>query len=223
MTFDPSNPEAELRKLRAAPLDEDLLLRLEACAEGTFTQLTAEELCFEAKMRESRPARLDPAMLADLDRIFAAVPFPIDEKIVLFPKANNASSAAPPKRQRPLWAAAAAVALVGAATALLIPTTSPQDSRFAGHGGTPGATQSRSSDIATAAPFNSPNQVIPASFNRGVSEVNDEGIVWKGDNQPHNVVRVVYNDKITMKDKDGRSYQVEQPRVQYVLIPARTD
>ena len=64
---------------------------------------------------------------------------------------------------------------------------------------------------------------VPASFNRGVSEVHDEGVVWKSNNQPHSLVRVVYKDKITLRDKQGRTFQVEQPRVEYMLVPAKTN
>jgi hypothetical protein len=65
--------------------------------------------------------------------------------------------------------------------------------------------------------------LTPASFNRGLSEVHDEGVVWKSNNQPHTVVRVVYKDMITLKDANGRTIQVEKPRVEYMLVPAKTD
>lgn len=207
------NLETELRGLRARALDEDLLQRLEACAEGTYARPTPEELRFEAELRVTRPAPLEPAFLADLEKIFHEVPFPVDEKIVLFPKGAPAAARSP-KRQRPMWAAAAAVALIGAASALMMPANKPAAGRLASN--LPAAP-------APVAVASAPSNIAPASFNRGVSEVNDEGVVWKDDNQPHNVVRVVFQDKITMKDKNGRTYQVERPRVQYMLVPAHTD
>ncbi len=42
-------------------------------------------------------------------------------------------------------------------------------------------------------------------------------------NQPHSLMRVIYNDKITMPGKDGRTYQVESPREGFILVPAKTD
>ena len=30
-------------------------------------------------------------------------------------------------------------------------------------------------------------------------------------------------DLVTLKDAAGRTYQVEQPRVEYILVPAQTD
>jgi hypothetical protein len=209
MTSDPSSIEAQLRELQAATLDEAYLLRLEAAADGTLTQLTPEEFHFEALLRETPPARLSADFLTQLESIVREIPFAVEEKIVLFPKGNASE---PPRRHRPIWGAAAAVALIGAASALLVPSAD-RPSSVARQ-----STPSSSSVAATPA-----GNFIPAGFNRGLSEVRDEGIVWKANKQPHNVVRVVYKDKITLKDANGRTVEVEQPRVEYMLVPAKTD
>lgn len=201
--------EAELRELHAATLDEALLSRLEAAAEGTLARLSPGEIRFEEFLRASSPAKLPAGLMANLGAIVREVPFAVNEKIVLFPKASAAHRT---RRNRPMWGAAAAVALIGAFSALMIP------------GAKSPATVARqaapSSPVVTGAA--NPN-FVPASFNRGLSEVRDEGVVWKSDNQPHSVVRVVYKDKITLKDANGRTFQVEQPRVEYMLVPAKTD
>lgn len=209
MTSDPSSLETQLRELQATTLDEAYLLRLEAAAEGSLTQLTPEELRFEALLRETQPAKLSADFLAQLESIVHETPFAVDEKIVLFPKGNASE---PVRRHRPIWGAAAAVALIGAASALLMPSAD-RPSSVARHSAPPSPTSA-----ATPA-----GNFIPAGFNRGLSEVRDEGIVWKADKQPHNVVRVVYKDKITLKDANGRTVEVEQPRVEYMLVPAKTD
>jgi hypothetical protein len=78
--------------------------------------------------------------------------------------------------------------------------------------------------VPSAPVTNSANgNFVPAGFNRGLSEVHDEGVVWKSNSQPHSVVRVVYKDLVTLKDANGRTVQVEQPRVEYMLVPAKTD
>jgi hypothetical protein len=212
MTPEPPDLETELRGLRATALDENLLLRLEACANGSLLQSTPQELSFEAELREIRPSPLRGEFLAEMEKIFHEVPFPVNDKIVLFPKASHPAAAERSRRSLPRWSAAAAVALIGAASAMLMPTTPP----------TSGIAVAKNAP-ARATPSGGSLNVAPASFNRDVSEVNDEGIVWRGDNQPHNVVRVVYKDKITAKDANGRSYQIEQPREEFLLIPARTD
>lgn len=210
MTPDHPSLEAELRELRATALDEAFLTRLEASAEGTWVELSNQERSFENFLRATSPAKLEPAFLANLEAILRDVPFITDEKIVHFPKA----AATPPARHsRPMWGAAAAVALIGAATALMMPA-----------GKSPDPTPRRVASVASA-PIKTPahGNFVPADFNRGLSEVHDEGVVWKSNSQPHSVVRVVYRDLVTFKDANGRTVQVEQPRVEYMLVPAKTD
>lgn len=205
----PAKPslEAELCDLKAVALDQAFLTRLEASAEGTWTELTYQELRFENLLRETRVAKLDPAFLAELEKAVRDVPFITDEKIVHFPKVLAPAAA---RRQRPIWAAAAAVALIGGASALLVPAgKTPQNA--------PRQTASAPTTRSAA------NNFVPASFNRGLSEVRDEGVIWKSNNQPQRIVRVVYKDQVTLKDSKGRTAHVEQPRVEYMLVPAKTD
>lgn len=201
--------EEELRKYLATPLDDALMSRLEAAADGTLTTLGHEELRFEERLRGISPSGLAPDFLASLQTIVRDVPFPVDDKILLFPKAGAVRQRI---KRRPMWSAAAAVALVGAAAALLIPMEGPARN-FANHAAPP------SGPGAGVASGN----LIPAGFNRGVSNIHDEGVVWKSNSQPHNLMRVEYVDRITLKDNDGREYQVEQPRTRYMLVPAKTD
>lgn len=203
--------EADLRDLQAAALDDALMLRLEAAAEGSWTELTHEEIRFENFLRDSAPAALPADFLARLEGVVAHTPFTVNEKIVLFPRSSAPSQ---PRRFNPIWRTAAAVALIGAAAAFMIPTGKPVQKM---------AAQSPASTVAPAISSPSGGNLVPASFNRGLSSVSDEGIVWKSNKQPHNVVRVSYEEKITLKDEIGRTYQVVQPRVQYMLVPAKTD
>lgn len=209
MNPEPPNLEAELRELQAAPLDDELLTRLEAAAAGNLTEPTREEIRLEALLRESTPARLDPAFFAELEAVFRDVPFPVNDKIVLFPKANASPR---PSAKRPMWSAAAAVALIGAATALLMPPGEPV-----------ARTTSTSPRPAGITPNAGADSFVPAGFNRGVSKVKDEGVVWKSNTQPHSLMRVDYIDRITLKDEKGRTFQVEQPRVRYIMVPEKTD
>lgn len=209
MTPEQASLEAELRDLQASPLDEALLARLEAAADDTLTQLTPEELRFEKWLHQSSPTKLSPEFINSLESIVRDVPFAVDEKVVLFPRTRPAIRHH--KTQRPLWAAAAAVALIGALSALVMPAAK-----------SPAHVVAQSNPTAPIASAANPN-FVPASFNRGLSEVHDEGVVWKSNNQAHSVVRVVYKDQITLKDANGRTVQVEQPRVEYMLVPAKTD
>ena len=205
MTNDPLSLEATLSGLQATPLDEAFLNRLEAAADESLVHLSREEIRFEEFLREIKPADLTPEFMAHLEKIVHEVPFAVDEKIVLFPRANCSPAA---RRSQRMWAAAAAVAFVGGLTALMIPS------------------HQSSQEIASRTPQSTSPKTenfVPASFNRGISEVRDEGIAWKANKQPHSVVRMVYKDLITFKDKTGRTCQFEEPRVEYILVPTNTD
>ncbi len=216
MNHDQASLEAELRALRVAPLDDALLARLEAAADGSLTELGIEERQFEHQLRAISPACLAPDYLAGLEALFQDLPFSTDDKIVLFPTSSVAKPAV--ARRRPIWAAAAAVAVIGAVTALMMPPAASPSGNFA----------------RQAVPANIPvptapsmavdnSNLVPAGFDRGVSKVRDEGVVWKNNTQPHSLMRVDYVDKITLKDHNGRTYQVEQPGFRYMLVPTQTD
>lgn len=208
MSLDPSSVESDLRNLSAAALDDALLARLDACADQSWTHLHPSELEFESRVRAIAPSNLPPGLLASLETVVSGVRFPRDEKIVVFPKQQYPVQ----KQPRSWWPAAAAVAIAGAVTALLLPT-SPSPDRISAN---PPKTSSQP-------PLSSNSHLIPAEFNRGLSEASDEGVIWRSNDQPHQVLKVVYMDHLTLKDSNGRTYQVEQPRVEYILVPAKTD
>lgn len=211
MASDLSSIENDLRQLHAAVLDESLLARLEACADGCMTRLDPTEMEFEQRLRSMPPAQLTPEFMATLHATVAAVPFPAAEpKIVHFPVGKSALSGHV-RHQRQWWGAAAAVALFGALAGWLVPGASPPQPLAGSRPGTPEIRP------AAAAPL------VPASFNRGLSEATDEGVIWHSSQQPHRVLKVVYQERATLKDAAGRTYQVEQPRVEYILVPTKTD
>jgi len=203
MTPDHSSLETQLNKLTPSPLDSALLERLEACTDGSITTLTPTELQFEASLRKTRPQALPQDLLADLEGIFAGVPFAQDEKVVLFPK-SSAKIGKITRFPRPMWAAAAAVALIGAASALLMPSRQEQ------------APIVQISPSATSAPINNNSNIVPAGYN-------DEGVIWNQNDQPRRVLRVRYDDYILKKDATGKQVKILTPRYEYVLIPEKAD
>lgn len=211
MSLDPSSLESELRQLRAAALNEALLARLEACAANTWTTLGPEEIRFEQQLLAIAPAKPPPALMASLETTLRDVSFPHAQNIVRLPTPQSPT----PRHHRAWWSAAAAVALTGAITALLVPTRQNP----ANLAGAPAGrhTTSPARTAKTSDPF------IPAGFNRGLTEARDEGVVWQANTQPHRVLKVVYTERVTLKDAAGRNYQIEQPRVEYILVPAKSD
>ncbi len=214
MSSDTNPIDSDIRKLRASALDDALLDRLDACANGQWTRLEPAEIAFERSLKAFAPAKLPASLMASLESITAATPFPNKEaKILSFPEKN----AAPKRSHRSGWAAAAAVAICGALTALMLP-----------HGGT-SSNLAGSSPVITPVPAASANALIqqdglvPAGFNSGISETRDQGVVWAPNKTPHRVVRVTSMDKVTYTDASGRTYQIEKPRVDYILVPDKAD
>jgi len=203
MTPDHSSLEAQLSKLTPSPLDSALLERLEACTDGSITTLTPTELQFEASLRKTRPQALPQDLLADLEGIFSGVPFAQNEKVVLFPK-SSAKSGKIARFPRPMWAAAAAVALIGAASALLMPSRQEQ------------APIAQASASAPSAPVKNNSNIVPAGYN-------DEGVIWNQNDQPRRVLRVRYDDYILKTDATGKQVKILTPRYEYVLIPEKAD
>ncbi|MFZ9941675.1 MAG: hypothetical protein ACO3F7_05940 [Luteolibacter sp.] len=207
MHDDTSHLEAELRKLRPSGPHDQLIDRLERCALGDWSEPLDAELDFEEKLRAESPARLDPALMASLEAICTAIPFPKEKNIVGFPK----TKALPPASKRGQYAAAAAIALLGAATALLYPIKESNPSSMA-----------KNAPADEFARTNGPT-LTPASFKRGLTAASDEGVVWQAKQGPHRVLKFTYQDCATLRDDKGRTYEVEQPRVEYLFVPAKTD
>jgi hypothetical protein len=207
MHDDTSHLEAELLKLRPAGSHDQLIDRLEACALGDWSEPLDDELELEAKLRANSPASLDPALMTSLEAICTAIPFPKEKNIVGFPKSKSRT----PKSKRGQLAAAAAIALLGAASALLIPMK----------GNNPAAAASNTPSSQAIQPSNA--ILTPASFKRGLTAASDEGVVWQSNQRPQRVLKFTYQDCATLRDDKGRTYEVEQPRVEYVLVPAKTD
>jgi hypothetical protein len=207
MSYDPSSIENDLRQLGAAPLDEELLARLEACADGTWTRLDPVELEFEQRLRGIAPSSMSETLMASLEATLAGVPFVSEApKIVRFPEREEKTI----RQSRGWWSAAAAVALFGGLAGLLSPSSKSEKNI---------ATQHVSQPIRSAPA----GPLVPAGINRGLREASDEGVIWQSSKQPHRVLKVVYQDRVTLKDASGKTYQVEQPRVEYILVPAKTN
>lgn len=211
MSFDPSSIESDLGRLRASSLDESFLARLEACADDSWTAVAHTEAVYEQELKSHAPAPLPPALMQSLLTAVSTTQFPDQQNIVRFPHSRESASPAP-RRQRSWWGAAAAVAIAGALSALMVPQ---------GQKGQPNtASVHQAGSPASAA---SGSRFIPAGFARGLADASDEGVIWQKDNRPQRVLRVVYKDRVTLKDQNGKTYQVEQPRVEYIIVPATTN
>ena len=208
MTSDPSSIEQDLKNLHPAALDEALLARLEASTSATLTQLDPDETRFEQELLSSKPALLSAALMASLENIVGTTAFPQDRNILPFPQ-----SSIPARRSNLQWrAVAAVVALCGALTAVIIPV----------HQATSPLANTNTSPAISHPTLNS-ESLIPAGFNRELSKAHDEGVIWNSNNNAQRVLKVVYKERTTLKDAEGRTYQMEQPHVEYILLPEKSD
>ncbi|MFZ9936596.1 MAG: hypothetical protein ACO3JG_05995 [Luteolibacter sp.] len=225
MPDDLTDFENELRAFRPATLAGDFVERLEQCADGTWDFISPLEIGLEHEVRAEARLPLDPVMTERLLAEVMDLPFPKSApKILPFPAAMAAMAAEPAEPARPRsgrggrWlAAAAAVALMGAVAGWLVPLGS--------RSGDPLATETRftSEDVVSPVSPMMSSGLTPAGLNRGLSQATDEGVILQGSNRPHRVLKFVYRDQVTLKDAQGRTYQVEKPCVEYLIVPAKTD
>lgn len=214
----PTITELELKSLVPAELDGGYLARLTACAEETYARVSGVEAAFENQLRAMRPARV-PAV--ELDRLLGKIgdtPFAVNEKIVLFNKANAARAGASErggfrKILRFDIAAAAAVALLGSMAALMLPTD--------GGAGGPSASGRESAEGSSSLAV-SPSHIAPVSRNRIFTGTVDEGVVWQSETQPLRVLRHTFNDRVT-RGGDGGVVSEDLPHVEYSLVPEKVD
>lgn len=218
----PSILERELKSMRPRELDQAFLSRLTACAEESFTSLSEEETDFESQLRAIAPRNAQASLQAKLLDSIGDAPFSVDEKIVLFNRSRQApTQAAPAKRNKIIrlnFAAAAAVALLGALTALMLPTANPGAAPLA-------VASAETGNIVPAPPHSSPN-TAPAVFNRynrNLTETSDEGVFWHTENQPYRVYRQSYTDRVTQENAAGETIERKQPHIEHVLIPEKID
>ena len=212
ISSDTKELEQALRDLDPAALDQGFLARLGAAAEGHLVILTEAEIRFEKSLAGHVPAVLSPEFMRSLESVVAGVQFPVNNKIVLFPKTAPLQKRPAARRNRPMWAAAAAVALIGGSAALLLPERAPGNSTLA-----------RNPSTTTAPSTSGPSNYTPYVFNTGFSDARDEGVSWHQADKPHRVVRVTYIDRITMKNAKGETFVVERPRTEVMLVPEKMD
>ncbi|BCX49904.1 hypothetical protein HAHE_38120 [Haloferula helveola] len=200
--------ESELRSLRPDALDGALADRLEMAIDGSLEELDDGMRAFERSLGETRPAALRADLSSGLLEILESHPFPSPSKVVPFPgEAKQAVSRS--KSRSSWWAAAAAVAIAGGLTAYFM---GPAD------GGSPRVAESPQPRAGGIASDMDPAAFVPASFQSGVSDTRDMGVVWnRGDAM--RVVKVIYHDKVKLLNEKGETYEVKVPRVEYIVVP----
>jgi hypothetical protein len=200
--------ENTLKGLRPAAPDAACLDRLLAAVEGRLQTSGLSTAGIESRLAAMQPAAVSPVLLDKMLETVTRVPFPVNDKVVLFPGA--AKPAARAASRRPWYAAAAAVAVAGAFTATMVdksPVASP----------VPGPVVK---DFTPLPKINN-NGIVSASS--GLQDATDQGVRWTKDGQPMRMVRVEYKDRMKVLDKEGKLMEVEVPRFEYLFVPEKID
>ena len=221
MSPDLQELEANLRGLHPAALDRNLLARLEDSANSTLTKLSPAEAQFENSLRHIQPAKLPPALLAALEATLTSTAPVAANPVIAFPQSATPAASRIRHRHWPTLAAAAAVALLGAAAALYIPGKGQRQTAATPVSPPPQAAPFATTPTAPANP--SSDNFVLASRNTGLSHAKDQGVLWQAKSQPRRVVKVVYWDRVTLVNPEGKKIECEQPRIEYILVPEKID
>ncbi|MDX1680774.1 MAG: hypothetical protein R3242_08590 [Akkermansiaceae bacterium] len=214
----PHEIESQLRDQQAAQLDPALLDRLEAALEGELTQLSKAELAFEAELRAIRPDPMGPDLLRSLEAEVEGLPAPTQVNVLPFPGPKETSSQRSERKPISGLAVAAAVALLGALTAILF-DPAPTGQVTAGQQPPTGQQAPADSPLPEVVPAEA---VTPAKFSRDLNETLHQGYIWPANEEPHRVLKVTYTDRLSVQGEDGVTVEVEQPKVEYYLLPTES-
>lgn len=164
----------------------------------------------EDRLAAMEPSWVSNPVAASMLATVSKVPFPVDDKVVLFPVGTK--PAGKTESRRPWMAAAAAVAVAGAFTAMMVDPATPSSN--SGGGAVAGK---------QTAPAVAPRGFVPASVGSGVEEARDEGVMWTPDGEAMRMVKVIYMDKVKFLNERGEVIEVERPRVEYLMVPEKID
>jgi len=171
---------------------------------GANESMNSEYQQIEKMLEGLTPARVPDELVTRIESEAAAGRFGSDEgaKVVPFPSDPRRVTRVPAPKQNWTWVAVAAVAVLGAVIAWVMPDRK---------------------DHATAASVGERSTFTANTARSGVKDVRDEGVVWAAAGRPMRKVRVVYRDRVTLRNARGELVELEMPRIEYILVPERVD
>jgi len=199
--------EATLKGMRPVTPDAACMDRLLAVLER---RTPAADSGIERELGKLIPSALTDGVQERFLETVSRVPFPVDEKVVLFPGKTKPVEKTPARR--PWIAAVAAVAVLGGFSALMM---GPQK------GGSGPIVRQETSSGPVVSPKDS--RLVNASLGSQVSEAQDQGVIWTPDGKALRQVKVIYMDKVKYVGDDGKIVEVERPRVELLLVPEKVD
>ncbi len=201
-----------LSSLKPAGLSDATLKRLEDSMNGTMLDLQDfADIEDQLSTYTVRPLRDD--FLESLMAKTASVPFPVNDKVVMFPGTHK-ERMAPAANEKSLMKrilAVAAVATLGGLAAFWTPIKAPNE-----------IARVTPTNIAPITPIPSPG-IVTASYGTNIQKANNEGVIWSQSHQPNRVVRVIYQDRVLSRDENGVERMLLIPREELILIPEKVN
>lgn len=202
--------EQWLIELQPRTLNERVTRRMEIALEANEDH---DDLIryTDAAYKTLVPAQLDTALQNKLLEIVSAVPFRLNEKVVMFPAIAKEQQ---PKnvRNRKSWIAAAACVAFGSILALVLPNSALSDD----------ANKIVKLQPVITPSYNSTN-IAASSFNSNVANVEDRGVIWNRGSQPMRIFHIEYQDNVLVREPSGLDRQLTLPREEVIIIPEKID
>lgn len=197
--------ETLLQALRPAELSEHVVDRLTSAVDGTLIYTPQEYELLERNLSFIAPRKLSADLFDKLENIVIATPFPLDQKVILFPGAHK-QEAVPShhKEKRTRLLAIAAVAAMGGLAAFLIPTSAHKNVEVARR-------------TQTLLPLTT------ANFGTNTKSIKDEALIWSDQAQPQRVYRVEYQDRVLTRDAQGIERMLLVPHQELIVVPTKVD
>ena len=196
-----------------------LLDCVELAATSDPLQSTPLEAVLEKHLRGFRPVPVPEYISVAFLATVGNTAFPAESQLIPFPVKPARDAGARQYSFKKMYSAAAAVALLGGLCALFVPLHDKT--------GSVAANVNQPAKVELSVPRqisqSTSKGFVPANFGRGVADVREHGVVWDKAGRPCRVVRVVYMDRAAMVNGKGERVEVEQPRVEYLLVPEKMD
>ncbi|MEO1857177.1 MAG: hypothetical protein ABGY95_07425 [Rubritalea sp.] len=169
----------------------------------------------EDQLEKFSPAAMPDDMLARMEQAMERwqESVPVEEKIVAFEPVRKEKGRL---RFFNAWASAAAVALIGAVSYTVFNGVSTTESTFADNA------NSVADRVPQVAAKQNIQNVVPASnsqFGTQVKGASKDVITYDSQGRPLRLMQVEFEDKVTIRGRDGKVYKVKQPRIEYYAVP----
>lgn len=169
----------------------------------------------EDQLEQLSPAAMPDDMFARMEQAMEKwhEHVPVEEKVIPFEPVQKDRGGL---RVFNTWASAAAVALIAAASFVVFNGGDESEPTIAN------SLPLTTDPIAQVVPAQNVAGVVPASnteFDSSVTRASKDIITYDAKGRPMRVMQVEFEDEVTVRGRDGKTYKVKQPRIEYYAVP----